>query len=371
MLLHFGSPSAWAQIVVSVNDGKQVLVAGAQVVPSARAPDTLSLIDLSAKPPRLVGSVEVPTSVIGPPGSVAISPDGSYALVTAARRIATADPTQIEPDDIVSVVDLKSIRVVATLHAGPGASGVAINPSANLALVANRSEGTVSVLSLSRADVKLVGKVTLGDAKSAPAQPIFFDNGRRALVTRDGDNKISLLTIRGTEVTVSPATLASGLRPYQIDTTGPRRFAVVANIGGGGRDIDTISLIDLAEETPRVVDTVAVGLTPEGVKMSPDGQYVAVNVNNGSNANPSSSLYHPTGLLQIWRVVQGHLGRVVEAPIGGWGQGIAWSRDAHTLLVQSMIAKDIEVFEFDGQHLRQTGRLPMPAGPAAIATVEP
>jgi DNA-binding beta-propeller fold protein YncE len=161
------------------------------------------------------------------------------------------------------------------------------------------------------------------------------------------------------------------LRPYQIDTTGPRRFAVVANIGGGGRDIDTISLINLAEETPRVVDTVAAGLTPEGVKMSPDGEYVAVNVNNGSNANPGSSLYHPTGLLQIWRVAQGHLGRVVEAPIGGWGQGIAWSRDAHMLLVQSMIAKDIEVFEFDGQHLRQTGRLPMPAGPAAIATVEP
>jgi DNA-binding beta-propeller fold protein YncE len=200
---------------------------------------------------------------------------------------------------------------------------------------------------------------------------VFFDNGRRALVTRDGDHKISLLLIDASDVTLAPAVIAGGLRPYQIDTAGPRRYAIVANIGGGGRDTDTISLIDLAERVPRVVDTAAVGLTPEGVKMSPDGRYAAVNVNNGSNASPASPLYHANGLLQVWRIDTGHLQKLAEAPVGGWGQGIVWSKDSRSLLVQCMIGRHVEAFTFDGRKLRHTAQLEMPAGPAGIRTAEP
>jgi DNA-binding beta-propeller fold protein YncE len=364
--------SASAEIAVSANDGKQVLADGVQVVPDVRQPDSISIIDLSATPPRLVSTLEIPTSVIGPPGSVAVAPDESYALVTASRRISAHDPTQIVPDDVLTVVDLRSspLRVRATLHAGAGASGVSINAAGTLALVANRSEGTVSVFSLSGGNATAAGKVRIGEVTSAPAQPMFFDNGRRALVTRDGDHKISLLSIDGSEVTLAPQTIASGLRPYQVDTAGPRRYAIVANIGGGGRDTDTISLIDLAPPVPRVVDTAAVGLTPEGVKMSPDGRYAAVSVNNGSNAAHSSPLYHATGLLQIWRIGNGKLQKVAEAPVGGWGQGIVWTQDARTLLVQCMIGQHIEVFTFDGRRLRHTAQLKMPAGPAGIRTAE-
>jgi len=129
---------------------------------------------------------------------------------------------------------------------------------AGASLVANRSEGTVSVVSLSGGRVQVVGKVTLGEAASAPAHPLFFDEGRRALVTRDGDHKISMLLIDGDKVTVSGTERAAGLRPYQIDTAGPRRFAVVATIGGGGRDVDTISLISPGG-VPATVDTVLSG----------------------------------------------------------------------------------------------------------------
>jgi DNA-binding beta-propeller fold protein YncE len=272
-----------AQIAVSANDGKQVLDDGAQVVPPQARPDSVSLIDLSASPPRLVGQVAAPTSVIGPPSSVAVAPDGSFALVTAARKIDPANPAAIVPDDIVSVIDLKALKVTATLRAGAGASGVSINRAGTLALVANRSEGTVSVFTLAGGVAAPAGKVKVGDPDSSPAMVIFFDGDRRALVSRDHDHRIVQLSIDGANVTLTPVGLAPGLRPYQIDTDGPRRFAVSGNIGGGGRDVDTVSLIDLAPPVPVVVDTVAVGLTPEGLKMSPDGRYVAVNVNEGSN----------------------------------------------------------------------------------------
>jgi DNA-binding beta-propeller fold protein YncE len=378
-LLGFTALAAWAslfadasaQIAVSANDGKQVLVAGAQIVPIKPLPDTVSLIDMSLSPPRLVASIEAPTSVIGPPASVAVAPDESIALVTSARKLSVTDPSGIEPDDRLSVIDLKARRVIVTLQAGKGASGVSISPDGRRALVANRAEGTVSIFKIDGLTVTPAGTVRIGDDKSAPAEPIFFDGGKRALVSRDGDHRISVLNLDGVEATVLPQTLGGGLRPYQIDTDGPRRYAVVGNIGGGGRDIDTISLIDLTEAFPRIVDTVAVGLTPEGLKMSPDGRYVAINVNNGSNADPKSPRYSDHGLLQIWRIDAGKLVKVTEASTGGWGQGIVWSRDSRTLLVQCMVEQRLDVFTFEGGRLERGAPIPMPAGPAAIRTAEP
>lgn len=364
---------ATAEIVISANDGKQILVDGKQVVPAHPAPDSISIIDLDHGVPRLVQTLGVATSVIGPPRCIAITPDGGFAIVTAARRIARGDPTSIEPDDLVTLVDLhaRPARVAAILHAGAGASGVAIDPSGRHALIANRAAGTVSLFAIGDGTMTLLTTLSLGDATASPAQPIFFANGTRALVTRDGDHRISVLAIEGDTIRLLPRALAAGLRPYAIDTTGQRRFAVVGNIGGGGTDMDTVSLIDLAPAQPRVVDTVAVGLTPEGLKMSPDGRFVAVNVNNGSNSAPGSPTFSDHGELQVWRIDSGRLHRVASARVGGWGQGIAWSKDGRTILVQTMLDKGIAAFRFDGKTLRASKRLEMPAGPAAIATVEP
>lgn len=358
---------AQAQVAVSANDGKQVLVDGAQVVPDRPTPDSVTLFDLQSL--RVLATLPVPTSVIGPPSSVAIAPDGRFALVTASRKISPIDPKAIVPDDVVSVIALgASPRVSATLHAGAGASGVSISPAGDLALVANRSEGTVSVFAIDRDGVLAKTQtLTLGEAKSAPAMPIFYDGGRHALVTRDGDHRISILAIEGGRARLLPETLAPGLRPYEITTAGDRRYAVSANIGGGGRDIDTLALIDLSGPTPRVIDVVAIGLTPEGVRMAPDGRHVAVNVNNGSNASPASPFHHPSGRLQVWKIEDNRLRLVTTAPVGGWGQGVAWSRDGHMVLAQVMVEKRIEAFAFDGRRLKPGGVLPLEPGPAAIA----
>lgn len=366
--------AASAQIAVVALDGKQVLVDGVQTVPERPAPDAVMVLDLSQGFPRIIGLVAAPTSVIGPPGSVAVSPDETFALVTSSRRIDPTDPTVLIPDDRLSVIDLtgKAPRVSATLHAGAGPSGVSISPAGDLALVTNRAEGTVSIFRIQDGVLHDAGKVVIGPASVSPAHVIFFDGGRRALVSRDGDHRISILTITDTEVRLEPQTMAPGLRPYQIDTAGPRDFAVSANIGGGGRDEDTLSLIDLRPAIPRVVDVVAAGLTPEGVKMSPDGRYVAATINNGSNASTMSPRYHRDGIVQVWRIEnEGRLVRVAHAPGGAWGQGLAWSSDGKTLLAQSAADDRIDIYAFDGEHLSPEGQIPMPAGPAGIRTAEP
>ncbi|MGA9122037.1 MAG: YncE family protein, partial [Pseudolabrys sp.] len=80
-----------AQIAVSANDNKAVLVDGVNVVPDNPAADTVSIIDLGATPPKVIGEVKAPASVVGPPQSVAISRDESFALVTGAFKVDPAD----------------------------------------------------------------------------------------------------------------------------------------------------------------------------------------------------------------------------------------------------------------------------------------
>lgn len=365
------SLAAHAQIAVSANDGKAVLVDGVSKTPASPAADTVSIIDLNVSPPKVIAEVKAPTSVVGPPMSVAVAPDESIALVTAAMKIDPADATKSIPDNKVSVIDLKAKppAVIATLEAGPGAAGVSFNREGNLVLVANRSEGTVSVFTVSGKMLTPAGKVDFGVKTSGPSHVVFSMDGKTALVTRDGDNKVSVLSIDGNKVEYTKRDLGAGLRPYGIDISSKGDAAVVANIGTSVGDTDTVSVIDIAAKPPRVVDTISVGQTPEGLKVSPDGQYAAVGVMNGSNKPKASPFYSDNGSLRIFSLKNKRLTPVAEAKVGHWCQGIVFSKDNKTILVQCMVENEIMVFGFDGKKLT-----PKPSikamGPAGIRTAE-
>jgi DNA-binding beta-propeller fold protein YncE len=364
---------AGAQIAVSANDNKVVLVNGAVQVVGNPAPDTVSVIDLKASPPRVVAEIEAPGSVVGPPLSVAITPDESLALATAAMKIDPGDPTKQTPDNRMSVIDLRATppSVVATLETGRSPAGLSINRQGTLALVANRSEGTVSVFTIQGKTVTAAGKVTIADEKSGVSHVAITPDGKTALVTRDGDDRISVLTIDGSKVEYTKRDMNAGLRPYGIDIASTGAVAVVANIGRGGGDNDTVSLIDLRARPPRVVETLTVGQTPEGIKLSPDGSHAAVVVMNGSNKPKESPFFSDTGKLVLLRVSGTSLTKVAEAPIGHWSQGVAFSPDGRTILVGNMVEKDLQVFEWNGTTLRDTGhRIKVKGGPAAIRTAD-
>jgi len=367
------SSGATAQIAVSANDGKMRLVDGVATVLEQPRPDSVSIIDFASGTPRVRATVQAPASVVGPPVSVAVTADESLALVSSAMRLDPANPRRTIPDNRVSVIDLKATppAVIATLEVGQGAAGLSIHPSGNLAIVANRAEGTVSVLTIAGRTVTVGPKIALGEPTSGPSHVAFTPDGRMALVTRDNDHKISVLAIEGTTVTYTRRDLNAGLRPYGLDVSTRGDVAVVANIGLGGGDADTISLIDVRAQPPRVVNTISVGQTPEGIKMAPDGRHVAVVVMEGSNKPRNSPFFAARGKVVIYEVRGTDLVKVAEAPIGQWSQGAAWSADSRRLLVQNMVGDDIQVFAFENGALREIGVLAMPASPAGIRTAEP
>lgn len=364
LALALSAPARAELAVVALSD-EQWLDDGAQVVPAHPQPDRVATVAFGPGELRRIATIEAPTSVIGPPGSVAVTPDGRHALVTDARSIDPADQTRIVPSDAVTLIALvPTPHVVATLHVGAGASGVAIDPSGRMALVASRAAHSVALLALDGDTMRRIDTLPTGPG-SSPAQPAFFDAGRQALVSRDGDHRVSILAVADGHLRMMPGAILAGLRPYALSAAGGH-YAVTATMAGGGRDVDSLTLIDLAESTPRAIDSVGVGLTPEGVAMSPNGRFVAVTVNNGSNDPKAAPGYHPYGLLQIWAIVDGHLVKRAEARMGGWGQGVAWSHDGRELVAEAMVEQRLESWRFDGRVLVADRVLPLGEGPAGL-----
>jgi WD40 repeat protein len=368
--------TAMADVVLSSNDGHTVMDAQkVQVTPNPIGPDTITVIDVKSYPPKIKATFEAPGSVVGPPGAIWISKDESWGIVTSATK-ADASATKtggIGPDDRVAVFDLTSNppKVVQTLNAGAGATQVRVSPDGTLALIANRTEGTLSVFSVKDKRLASVGKVDTGNAKSLPSAVVFVDD-KNALLTRGGDHMVNVLHIDGTNVTIDPRPITTGIGAYTMDINAAHTLAAVSNMGRGDGDQDSVSLIDLKSKPYRTVGTFAVPSGPEPLKFSPDGRYLAVGGQNGSTKPASHPFHHDKGVLGIYAVEGQTLRKITEVAAGPWAEAVAFSRDGKTVLFQSMQDRTVEVFRWDGKTLTRGKTLPIQgAGPESFATAWP
>lgn len=365
-------PGAPLKIAVSGSDAKVHLDTGVvRTVPNPPS-DTVSVIDLTSNPPRIIGEVEAPISVTGVAQSIAVAPDESFSIVTQSMRLNPQDPSKLVPGNAVTVIDLQARppRVIQSLQAGLGASGISINRAGTLALIANRNDGTVSVFTIAGKTLTSAGSVKIGEKGSGPSHVVITPDGKRALVTRSGDSGMTILNINGAKVEATNRTFYAGQRPNAADITPDGAVVVVANLGRGQGDLDTVSVVDMNANPPRTVDTVTAGSNIEGLKLSPDGRWVAALATNGSNRPTTSPIYNPHGLLVVLRLDGKKLTRITETPIGAWPQGAVFTSDGRTILVANMVNKNIQVFSFDGTTLRETGQIALKGGGAAIRTAE-
>ena len=363
-----------ADILLSSNDGHSVMDAEMNIVAANPVgPDTVTLIEVGRYPPTVKATVEVPGSVVGPPTAAWIAKDASWAIVTSATKADPQAKGGISPDDRVSVLDLTANppKIVQGLTAGPGATTVRLSPNGGLALIANRTDGTVSVFTVKDKRLTASSKLDTGNKGSLPSGIVFVDD-KTALLTRGGDNQVSVLHIDGTNVTIDPRVITTGMAPYTMDINAGHTLAAVSNMGRGDGDADTVSLIDLTSRPFHTVSSTGVPSGPEPLKFSPDGKYLAVGGMNGSTKVKTHPFHHDTALLTIYAVEGQSLRRVAEAPVGPWAEAVAWSRDGHTLLIQSMQDRKIGVFRWDGQKLTAGKPIEIKgAGPESFATPWP
>jgi len=366
--------AAHAQLMIIGNDQKPKFDDG-KVVMQPPGKDTLSIVDMS-KPAnlRIIATIPLDNTIIGPPTNLAITPKGDLALVAnSVNGVEKDGKWDTVSDDRVFVIDLKASppAVIATLHAGKRASGMAISADGTMALIANRDDGTVSVLSIDGKDVKVTDTVTVGAATDSVSAVAITPDGKTALAVKLNVDKVAVLTIDNGNVSYDKKNdLPANNSPYNVAITPNGKLALIANTGGGGTsdgNADTVSVVDLEAKPIRIIDHITVGDSPEGLVISPKGNIAVTIEARGSNRTKDTWFYHPTGAVTVLRIDGKHVTRVGEANVGLLPEGGAFSADGSYLYIGNFIDSDLSVFRVTGTQLTDTGhRFKLPGQPASM-----
>ena len=345
---------AMAQVVGVALDPKAVLVDGElKVLPSPPA-DSAVFLRFDGVKATEIGRVPASTSFQGPPSSVAISADAKLALVTAFMRIDPADSTKLAPEKKLTVVDLTAspIKAVQTLELSAQPSSVALNPAGTMALIPHTADDSVTVLSISDGRAAIVEKMTT-EKGSGPLGAVFSPDGRRALISFPNAGRVGVFAVEnGRLKTPAIREMTAGIWPTALSYCGTSGLAVVANYGKVSGDVDTVSLLDVAGDNPRVIDTASVGPSPEGIACSPDGRYAAAALQNMSTVAKNSPFHSPSSKVAVLKIENRRLRWLAEAPFGPWAQGVGFLDDSRTLFAQSMGDRSMHLFRIEGDALK-------------------
>jgi DNA-binding beta-propeller fold protein YncE len=354
-------------------DGKQIL--------SPPGKDTVSIIDISDPVnPRIVSNLPLENSIIGPPTNIAITPDNKLALVANSIDVVKdGDNWKNTPDNKVYVIDLTASppAVITTLQVGKQPSGLAINRAGNLALVANRADNSVTVLSISGKNVSIAGTVALAPPDAPPQQPsavAITPDGKHALVAKALANKVALLDIDGTTVTYKGYDMVTGLFPYNVQVTADGKLALVNHNGNAGiadGQVSTMGVIDLTLDPPREVDQVVVGDGPEGLAVSPTSGYAVTLPTNGSGGSvPDNAFFRHDHAVAVLLQSDGKtVHKVGQTEVGALAEGIAFSPDGRYVYVANWGEQDLVTYRLDGDKLVAVGTpLKLPGHPASMGS---
>jgi DNA-binding beta-propeller fold protein YncE len=205
----------------------------------------------------------------------------------------------------------------------------------------------------------------MGDEVS---QVVFTPDGRRALATKFAAHKVALLDVAGDKVTYGKLDVTVGLWPYNIVVAPDGEVALTADNGAAGAsdgNVDTVSVIDLTQQPPRVIDKAVVGDGPEGLAMSPKGNVAVAAILAGSN-NKSAFFHRPNGYVTVLRVDGRKVSRIKEIDVGGLPEAAVFTPDGRYLLVGNYLDQDFSILEVKGTEVTDTGqRFKVPGHPAS------
>ncbi|HEX2100705.1 MAG TPA: cytochrome D1 domain-containing protein [Candidatus Synoicihabitans sp.] len=239
-------------------------------------------------------------------------------------------------DDTVSLVDLETKAVRATLPTGDGPHEVAVSPDGKTAVVSNYGDSQRPGNTLTVIDVpgkKVVRTIDLGNY-SRP-HGIEWLQGHDVAVTVEASK--ALLVVDAAEGKVKHVIATDQEGSHMVAISPKHRRAFTANIGSG-----STTVVDL-KSNKRITD-VATGKGAEGIAVAPDGSEVWV-TNRDAN---TISVVDPATLKITATLEPG------EIPIR-----VKFTPDGTRALISNARSGDVAVFDTVTKEL--VGRVPMQA----------
>lgn len=362
--------AAFADLAISGQDGKQVRAGdGLPMVPT---PDSIAAIEFSSsKAPRVIGMLNVCSTQMGPPSALAVAPDYSFVLAACPQKFGPDG--KLTAADTVAVIGLDDPtrpKLLETVEAGLGATGIYLNRKATIALVTGVGDDSITLFTIKDRHLTRGSQVKL-EAKAEPRDVLIAPDGKFAYALRFGDGKVTKLAIRGDQLS-RVADFDVGTQPDGGSITADGRYLFVNDFGGApstSKGVGATALLDT--RTGKITDAMEVGALPEDVVQSPDGKYAAVVVGNGSATVRNAANYNSVfGKLVIFQRQGGKLTHITDGQIGHACQGVVWSEDGKRLLVQCSVERDIKVLDFDGKSLteRPEAAIKMVSRPGVMIT---
>ena len=332
--------------------------------------DQVLIVDLAnPESPKIVATLPLENSVVGPPVNVDIDPSGSVALVAdSVDVVKDGDALKQVPDNKIFVIDLKADprKLAATVSGGKQPSGLNFSPSGKMALVANRGDNSVSVLSVNGTDVKVTDTITFPDSV---AHVMFTPDGKHALAVRFPAHKVSVLDVNGDKVNYNKVDLPTGQWPYNVVVTPNGKIALTSDNGNSGASdgsVDTTSVIDLEANPPRIIDRVVVGDGPEGLAMSPKGDLAVAAILRGSNSSKKAFFYNKNGSLAILKIDGKKVTKTQDIDVGGLPEAVVFTPDGKYILAGNYVDQDFSILKVNGTKVTDTGkRFKVPGHPAS------
>lgn len=226
--------------------------------------DNVSVLNLSNN----TLETTIPLPALGEPYTVTINPAGTKAYVTNSNSTT------------VSVINIATNAVVATITGFDGPSGMVITPDGNTAYVNNYGgpEGvqsgngtTVRVVNLNTNTI--VGSpITVGQA---PAAMAITPNGQYVYVANyvNGLPGMGTVSIIQTSTNTVVGTIPGFSGPFAIAITPNGQNAYVTNFGSNNFFPygTTVSVINLNSNT--ITATINLDIQPSGLAITPDGRF--------------------------------------------------------------------------------------------------
>jgi DNA-binding beta-propeller fold protein YncE len=359
LLAAIAGPAGAAPYMIVGNDEKPGTDAQGKPVVNPTGNDTVVIFDLAnPEDPKAIATLKLENSIVGPPVNLAISPNGSIALVADSMTVVEDNGARkLAPTDKLFVIDLKANppKLAQTVTVGKQPSGLSFSPKGDMALVANRADGTISVLKIDGSNVTQTATVQISPGVS---HVVFTPDGRHALALKSPDNKVALLDIDGDKVSYSKVDIPTYPFPYNIVVSPDSKLAITADNGNGGSsdgNMDAVTVIDLEGPHPHAIAHVTVGDAPEGLAMSPRGDVAAALNVDGSNMK-QAWFHHDNGSVTILRIQGKVVTPIATVEVGNFPEPMAFSPDGRYLYVGNYADQDFSILKVDGTNVTNTGK---------------
>jgi DNA-binding beta-propeller fold protein YncE len=388
------------RMIVTISDADMIATAfstGQLGTPADGAKDTLTVLGMPITEPQTAfAQVPVSNSVMGPPQALSVNSAGTTAFVVESHGPAAAGATDFAGLSrgtllqMVSLDDPMNPLLVSSVFVGTNPSACSVSPDGALVAVVTRDVGNQLVIvpvNAGKLDQPL-GWPLLGiddteaDVTSVSWHPsgrfiavclperdeVLFYEVSRVTVSEPASDMIPAAEpgaapaqpapMTGLAISPCGAPVKVGKFPYHGQFTPDGKHFITTDLQWQTKTNDyllqasagTLSVVAFdasgsAQAQHRVVSTANVGVSPEGLAISPDGKYV-VAANLKRSFLPDGDARLESGSLTLLSLSEsGQLSPVSEHDLGGMPEGISFDAAGNFVVVTLFRALDPDAVE--------------------------